>query len=104
MGATQQLDLPGIPDMMEQENPQFNDEQEAAAESTDDGEFPEDESRYEKTYVAIDGLDCESLTDEQVDALEKEITNLLLLDFEFPITGVRVIDGEESYVIEHDNS
>jgi hypothetical protein len=90
------MDLPGVPDMMEQDD-------ETEVQSSGGEQFPEDEDPYEKTYIAIDGLDPEDLTDEQIDAIEKSIADTFLLEFQFPITGVRVVAGD-SYVIEYDSN
>lgn len=104
--STEGLDLPGVPDPAPAEEGQFAIEDgeenlDSDAESGTDDPFPDDESQFEKTYIAIDGLESAELSDEQKDALESAFADLLLLDFQFPITGVRVIAGD-SYVVEYD--
>lgn len=108
--STEGLDLPGVPDPAPAQEGQFAIEDgeergkehlDSDAESGTDDPFPDDESQFEKTYIAIDGLESTELSDEQKDALESSIADLLLLDFQFPITGVRVIAGD-SYVVEYD--
>jgi hypothetical protein len=99
MSTNQKLPLdefPGlIPDGIEHE-----DDDESVATGGSPPTDP-DEAPYTKTYVAIDGIDAESLSQEQIDALTTEIADAVLLQCNLPASGVRVIAGD-SYVVEHD--
>jgi hypothetical protein len=70
------------------------------AEAMPDDPFPNDEDKFEKTYIAIDGIDVEDLSDAQIDAIEKEVTDSLLLSLGLPVSDVRVVSGD-NYVVEH---
>lgn len=65
----------------------------------DDPPFPEDESPFEKTYVAIDGVKPEDFTEAEKERLTVSLIQMMLTDFGKPITDVRVID-EGTNVIE----
>lgn len=66
--------------------------------------------RFEKTYVVIDGLDKDELTDEEAERLERHVLEFALTEIDGAMpTGVRVIkDGkgvvEIDYSDEEDNA
>lgn len=69
----------------------------------DDPEENNDESPFEKTYVAIDGVLADDLSTQEKEKMEKEIIDLMILDLQVPITDVRVIDDPDTAVMEVDN-
>jgi hypothetical protein len=78
-------DLPGIPDMDFDEQAPAN----TPTGGNPDGGGSRDSDSH--TYVAIDGIESDDLSDDEVDTLEKVVANVMMLDLDKPITGVRVI-------------
>lgn len=70
-----------------------------ASDDSGDERWPNDESPFTKTYIAIDGIERSEMADEDADKLEREIATLMLRGG-YPITGVRVID-QETVIIEN---
>lgn len=77
----------------------FNDEQIPAGTVQEDGPPPEDSDEYESptTYIALEGVDPNQISDDQRAEMETMIEDMVILNFsDFPIEGARVITGSEN--------
>jgi hypothetical protein len=97
------VDLPGVPEPMAElpaqpeadEDP--DDEITSASPPRRDGG---DEAPFTKTYVAIDGVAPEELTESQKDVIQRELADLCITRFGLPITGVRIANEGNRGLIE----
>lgn len=64
--------------------------------ATEEGSGDAIDPRFDKTYVVIDGLDKDELTDDEAERLERHVLEFALTEIDGALpTGVRVIrDGK----------